>query len=116
MDYYRALHSSIILNWNCMACTVVVNDHPSVGGWRSFRLWDSIFDEDGSYANIQQENENEDPTIDNLINYLNCPLFKEDVLEDQDGICCDMCLVWLHKTCLHFTDEEFEDLVHSFNP
>ena len=83
------------------------NDQPSVGG---------VFDGDGSYANIEQENANEDPTIDNLVNYPNCPLSKEDVQEDQDGICCDTCLVWLHKTCLHFTDEEFEDRVHSSNP
>ena len=35
--------------------------------------------------------------------------------EDQDGIRCDMFLVWLHKTCLHLANEESEDVVYA-NP
>ena len=76
---------------------------------------DSFFDEDDYYANTEQENANEIPTIDNVNNYPNCPICKEDVQEDQDGILCNTYLVWLHKTCLHFTNEESEDVVYA-NP
>ena len=112
VDYYRGLHSSVILSWKCKACTVMMNE-PNVS--EVYRSGDSFFDEDDYYANIEQENANEIPTIDNINNYPNCPICKEDVQEDQDRIHCDMCLVWPHKTCLHLTNEESEDVVYA-NP
>ena len=36
-----------------------------------------------------------------------CPLCKEEVTEDQDGVYCETCLTWAHKTCLNLSDEEF---------
>ena len=26
VDYYRALHSSVILSWKCIACTIMMNE------------------------------------------------------------------------------------------
>ena len=39
-----------------------------------------------------------------------CPLCKEDIVEGQNGIRCDACHVWSHKTCLNMSDEEFSNL------
>ena len=55
MDYYRALHSSVILSWTCMDCTVMMNE-PCVG--EDFGFSDSFFNEDGAYTNIDQEDAN----------------------------------------------------------
>ena len=44
-----------------------------------------------------------------------CPLCKEEVLHDQDGVKCDMCENWSHKTCLNMSDEEFITLTDSGN-
>ena len=47
---------------------------------------------------------------------VSCPICKEDVKDGEDGISCDMCVSWLHKNCLHMTDEEFTELRGSETP
>ena len=39
-----------------------------------------------------------------------CPLCKAEVASDQDGVHCNMCSKWCHKTCLNLSDEEYEIL------
>ena len=40
----------------------------------------------------------------------NCPVCREEVLEGQPGINCNSCKIWFHKSCLHMTEERFEEL------
>ena len=42
-----------------------------------------------------------------------CPLCKEKVLDDQEGVECEMCLQWSHKICLCMTDEEYNGIKHN---
>ena len=44
-----------------------------------------------------------------------CPLCKEEVMDGQDSVKCDMCEHWSHKICLNMTDEEFATLSDSEN-
>ena len=43
----------------------------------------------------------------------NCPICKIDVSVDDDGIVCEMCKVWSHRTCLFMTEEEYQVLDES---
>ena len=45
-----------------------------------------------------------------------CPSCKVDVKADEDGVCCDMCSVWTHRTCLFMPAEDFQALVDSPDP
>ena len=40
----------------------------------------------------------------------NCPICKITVTEEVNSICCTMCSTWIHQTCLHMDDEEFNQL------
>ena len=58
--------------------------------------------------NITSINNN---TIQNVENEdVCCPLCKDEVIEGQDGVLCEMCSKWSHKTCLNMSDEEFNTL------
>ena len=39
-----------------------------------------------------------------------CPICKIIVREGVKSICCTLCQTWVHQTCLHMNDEEFDDL------
>ena len=51
---------------------------------------------------VEDETEIEDP---------NCPVCREEVIVGQPGIRCDTCKTWFHKSCLHMTQENYEELV-----
>ena len=45
-----------------------------------------------------------------------CPVCRTDVTADQDGILCEMCKMWSHKSCLFMNDVEYQTLVESSEP
>ena len=44
---------------------------------------------------------------------VNCPICRVDVAEEVDGIMCEMCNTWSHRTCLFMPEETFHRLDRS---
>ena len=44
---------------------------------------------------------------------VNCPICRVDVTQDVDGILCEMCHTWSHRTCLFMSEETFNNLYNS---
>ena len=51
----------------------------------------------------QQQNN----TVEEPIHDKNCPICREDVTTDQNGLLCEMCWTWSHSSCLFIPDEEY---------
>ena len=43
----------------------------------------------------------------------NCPICREDVVQGQQGLLCELCWTWSHCRCLFITDEEYRTLEKS---
>ena len=46
----------------------------------------------------------------------NCPICRQDVVENEDGLCCERCLVWTHRVCLMIDSAEYDTLSKSSEP
>ena len=44
-----------------------------------------------------------------------CPICKQDVSEDQQGLVCTRCQVWSHYDCLNISQEESNELKESLH-
>ena len=72
-------------------------------------------------ANIENEDAAENPEIQSSgstnvpdgAEDPNCPVCREEVENGQPGLNCDRCKIWFHRSCLHMTEAEFEELERS---
>ena len=46
----------------------------------------------------------------------NCSICRMDVDTDDKGVLCEMCKVWIHKDCLHLSEEQYLVLCNTKDP